>query len=170
MDRKAVHDQWERDRATFHALLDAATADGLRQRSRGTRWTNQQLLFHMMFGYLIVRVLLVLIRGFGRLPPGVSRAFAQLLGAATVPFDAVNYAGACGGALIGPHRIGTWMDHIIAALHRSLDTVSEEELRRGMHFPTRWDPFFRDYMTLADLYHYPGQHFDFHRHQLTLDG
>jgi hypothetical protein len=29
-----------------------------------------------------------------------------------------------------------------------------------MHFPTQWDPFFSDYMTLADVYRYPGQHFD----------
>ena len=32
-----------------------------------------------------------------------------------------------------------------------------------------WDPYFRDYMTLADVYHYATQHFDFHRRQLTLD-
>ena len=37
-----------------------------------------------------------------------------------------------------------------------------------MHFPTRWDPFFKDYMTLEDVYRYPGQHFDFHKRQLTV--
>ncbi|MGB9223141.1 hypothetical protein [Mycobacterium sp.] len=36
-----------------------------------------------------------------------------------------------------------------------------------MHFPSRWDPFFNDYMTLEDVYRYPGQHFDFHQRQLT---
>jgi hypothetical protein len=43
-----------------------------------------------------------------------------------------------------------------------------ERLERGMHYPTRWDPFFKDYMTLADVYLFPTQHFDFHRRQLTL--
>jgi hypothetical protein len=38
-----------------------------------------------------------------------------------------------------------------------------------MRFPTRWDPFFTDVMTLTDVYHYATQHFDFHRRQLTLD-
>jgi hypothetical protein len=38
-----------------------------------------------------------------------------------------------------------------------------------MHYPTRWDPFFGDFMTLADLYRFPTQHFDFHARQLTLD-
>jgi hypothetical protein len=35
-------------------------------------------------------------------------------------------------------------------------------LARSMRFPTSWDPFFTDVMTLADVYHYPTQHFDFH--------
>ena len=39
-----------------------------------------------------------------------------------------------------------------------------------MHYPTRWDPFFADYMTLADLYRFPTQHFEFHQAQLTLTG
>jgi hypothetical protein len=37
-----------------------------------------------------------------------------------------------------------------------------------MHFPTRWDPFFKDYMTLEGVYRYPGEHHDFHARQLTL--
>ena len=36
-----------------------------------------------------------------------------------------------------------------------------------MHYPTHWDLFFRDYMTLKDGYP-PGRHFDFHGFQLTL--
>ena len=36
-----------------------------------------------------------------------------------------------------------------------------------MSFPTRWDPFFTPTMTLAEVYHYPTQHFDFHRGQLS---
>jgi hypothetical protein len=38
-----------------------------------------------------------------------------------------------------------------------------------MHYPTRWDPFFNDYMTLVDICRYPGQHFDFHARQLTIN-
>jgi hypothetical protein len=39
-----------------------------------------------------------------------------------------------------------------------------------MSYPVRWDPFFKEFMTVADIYHYPSQHFDFHRRQLTLTG
>jgi hypothetical protein len=38
-----------------------------------------------------------------------------------------------------------------------------------MHFPVGWDPFFRDTMTLAEVYAYGPRHYDFHRAQLTLD-
>jgi hypothetical protein len=37
-----------------------------------------------------------------------------------------------------------------------------------MHFPVAWDPFFKDTMTLADVYHFGTQHFDYHRSQLSL--
>jgi hypothetical protein len=37
-----------------------------------------------------------------------------------------------------------------------------------MYYPTTWDPFFTGYMTLAALYRYPTQHFNYHRQQLTL--
>jgi hypothetical protein len=37
-----------------------------------------------------------------------------------------------------------------------------------MHFPVGWDPYFGDYMTMADVYHYPTQHYGHHRRQLTL--
>jgi hypothetical protein len=37
-----------------------------------------------------------------------------------------------------------------------------------MYYPSGWDPFFREYMTVAHLYHYPVQHFDWHARQLSL--
>jgi hypothetical protein len=49
----------EQARQTFHHLLDSATVAELSQPSNGTKWTNGQLLFHMLLGYLIVVRLLV---------------------------------------------------------------------------------------------------------------
>jgi hypothetical protein len=149
-------------------MFATSSREDLRRHSPGTRWTNQQLEFHLLFGYQIVRALLVLIHVFGHLPDPVSQTFARALNAATPAFDLANYLGSCGGGLLGPRRIQAWFDHIIAALHRSLDATSDADLARGMHYPTRRDPFFRDYMTLADLYRYPAQHFAFHQRQLTL--
>jgi hypothetical protein len=103
------------------------------------------------------------------LPDSVSHGFARLLNAATRPFDLINYYGPCGAALVyNRRRMGAKMDRVMAALQHKLARESDDALRRGMHFPTRWDPFFKDYMTLEDVYRYPGRHFGFHARQLTL--
>jgi DinB superfamily len=170
-DRRAIAAEMDQARQTFHGLLDHATDTGLRRRSNGTGWTNEQLLFHMLFGYLITRALLILARIFGRLPDGASKAFAQLLDAARTPFHLINYLGSCAGARVIPYsHMRSRFDQVITALERRLDSERDSDLRRGMHFPTTWDPFFTDYMTLADLYRYPTQHFNYHRQQLTLTG
>jgi hypothetical protein len=168
-DRAALRAEMDQARHDFRRLVGDATPADLRRPSDGTRWTNQQLLFHMLFGYLIVRALLVLVRVFGLLPDGASKTFARLLDSAHKPFDLVNYLGSCVGTRIIPprHMPGT-LDRVIAALQRHLERAPDSALRRGMHYPTTWDPFFADYMTLADIYHYPTQHFRFHQRQLTL--
>jgi hypothetical protein len=169
VDREIVHRDLERARETFRVLLATASHEDLSGLSNGTKWTNKQLLFHMLLGYLIIRALSILVRLFGRLPDGVSRAYARLLNGAARPFDAVNYLGSrLGGNTLSARRMGIMFDHVITKLHRRLDAESDADLARGMHYPTRWDPFFHDYMTLADVYRFPTQHFEFHRQQLTL--
>jgi hypothetical protein len=135
----------------------------------GTRWTNEQLLFHMVFGYMVVQRLLILVRLFGRLPDWVSGAYARILNAATTPFHAINYYGTCMAAsFYNRKRMGAKMDRTIAGLQQSMALADDEAVQRGMYFPTRWDPYFNDFMTLAELYRYPGRHYDHHRQQLTL--
>lgn len=150
--------------------MESADDNVLRRPSSGTRWNNRQLLFHMLLGYLIIRALLGLVRVFGRLPLVASRIYANVLNAATRPFDEVNFLGSyAAGHTVSPARMVVMFDHTVDKLHRRLDAETDADLARGMHYPTRWDPFFKDYMTLADVYHFPTQHYDFHRRQLTLD-
>jgi hypothetical protein len=153
----------------FHALLDHAGRSELRQGSNGTRWTNEQLLFHMLFGYLLVRNLLWLVRAFSRLPDEASRAFAAALNAATRPFHVVNYLGSLGGPyLLGRSGMARVMDHVTASLTSFMERSEAQRLERGMHFPTGWDPYFHDYMTVQDVLHYATVHYHHHRRQLTL--
>jgi hypothetical protein len=169
-DRQRIHAELERARADLHHLVSQATAVDLRRRTNGTRWTNGQMLWHMAFGYLLVRRLLPLVRLFGRLPEPFSRAFAAALNAGTRPFHHINYVGSVGGALVfhGP-RLTRQLDHSIDRLHRRLDAESDDALNLRMHFPVGWDPFFHDAMTLEQVYRYPSRHYDFHRAQLTLE-
>jgi hypothetical protein len=150
-------------------LLAATVDDDWRRRSSGTRWNNEQLLFYMVFGYMVVLRMLILVRLFGRLPRPISRGFAGILNAVTRPFDVVNFYGSCFAARVyNRKRMGAKLDRVIDGLQRSLTREHDNAFRRGMHYPTRWDPSFGDYMTLADIYRYPGQHYDHHRRQLTL--
>jgi hypothetical protein len=169
-DRQSIHAELERVRADLHHLVTGADAAALLRRTDGTRWTNGQMLWHMAFGYLIVRRLLPLVRLFGRLPDPFSRTFAAALNAGTRPFHTINYLGSVGGALVfhGP-RLTRQLDHTIDVLHRRLDAETEESMRRRMHFPVGWDPFFRDTMTLEEVYRYGTEHYNHHRAQLTLD-
>jgi hypothetical protein len=101
----------------FHQLVSTASPKDLRRRSNGTRWTNRQLLFHMVFGYIIVRTLLPLVHLLGRL--GWSRRFAGTLNALYRPFHVINYLGSCGGGrLLTPRRMAALMDITMTALQR----------------------------------------------------
>jgi DinB superfamily len=169
VDRRVISREMDEARARLHQLLADADAADLRRRSHGTRWTNEQLLLHMVFGYLIVRVLLRLVRLVSRLPAPVGRAWAGLLDSARRPFRVVNYWGSVAAARVFDHtRMGRLCDRTIAALQRHFEQEAETALRRGMPFPTSWDPYFTPYMTLADVYRYPTRHFEHHRRQLTL--
>lgn len=85
VDREAIYEDLRRVRVTFRRLVEASPED-LARPSSGTRWTNKQLLLHMLFGYLITRALIVLAGTFARLPARASQVFAGLLIAATGPF------------------------------------------------------------------------------------
>jgi hypothetical protein len=168
-DRADLAADLEDARVEFHRLLGVAGPDDWGRPTVATRWTNEQLLFHMVFGYMVTYRLLILMTVFDRLPDAVSRRFARVLNAAATPFDVINYYGSSAAALVyNRRRMGAKMDRVVAALQRTLAQEGDATWWRGMHFPTRWDPFFNDYMTLADLYRFPGQHFDFHSRQLTL--
>jgi hypothetical protein len=93
----------------------------------------------MLFGYLVVRALLVLVHIFRLLPDVTSKTFARLLDSARRPFHLINYLGSCAGALIiPPRRMPAMLDHVIAALQKHLQRETGSALRRGMHYPTTW--------------------------------
>jgi hypothetical protein len=170
VDRAAIADVLEWARRDLHALLAVATPDRLRARSNGTRWTNEQLLYHMVFGFLVVRRLLPLVRLVSRLPAPAGRGFARLLDAGTLPFHWVNYLGSCAGALVFDRdRMGWLCDRTIAGLIASLEREPETSLARGMPFPTGWDPYFTAFMAVEDVYRYPVLHYRHHRAQLSLE-
>lgn len=160
---------YRRANEDLDAWLGAATTVELHRKSDGTRWTNEELLFHMVFGYMVVRALLPLVRVVSRLPRPAGAAFAAALNAATRPFDAVNFWGSRAAALVyNRRRMSRKLGRTIQALSRRLEREGPASLGRSMPFPEKWDPFFKPVMTLHDVYAYPTLHFDFHAQQLSL--
>ncbi|WP_459383536.1 DinB family protein [Arthrobacter humicola] len=160
---------YSRARRHLDALLQDAAPKDLGRESTGTRWTNEELLFHMVFGYMVVRALLPLVHVVSRLPRPAGRAFAAVLNAGTGPFDVVNYWGSRAAARVyNRRRMSRKLDRTIAALSLRLEHENPQTLARSMPFPDRWDPFFTPLMKLSDVYAYPTLHFDFHAKQLSL--
>ena len=54
MQRRHLTAEMERAPVVFYQLLANATSAELRAATGGTKWTNEQLLFHMLFEYLLV--------------------------------------------------------------------------------------------------------------------
>jgi hypothetical protein len=160
---------YERNCRELEQWLASAPDVALRRRSAGTRWNNEELLFHMVFGYMVVQALLPLVRFFGMLPPPFSRAFAWLLNAGTAPFDVVNYLGSKAAARVfNRKRMAAKLRRVTHSLTRRMERETAAAMARGMSFPDRWDPFFTPWMSLEDVYAYPIEHFDFHATQLSL--
>ena len=127
----------DRARIEFEQLLGKASPASLRRRSDGTRWTNRQLLFHMLFGYLIVRTLMPLVHAFGRRPDSWSRRFAAILNAGQRPFHVINYVGSWGGGEVLPKStMIKLMEQTIHSLQHKLDA----KLRRAWRSPCTSQP------------------------------
>jgi hypothetical protein len=124
-----------RARSTMHDLIATADRAGLQRRSTGTRWTNQQLLFHIPFGYLLIRRLRPLVLLLSRLPPPVQRGFAASLNAGTRPFHVINYLGSAAAGTVPPARtIAAWTDTTITAMDRGIiHHLARRRLRPGRY-------------------------------------
>ena len=169
MDPLQIDAEMRRAQAEFHQLITNASPDDLRRPTDGTRWTDRQLLFHIVLGYGVVLALLPLVRALGRL--GHSRGFAATLNAGRRPFHWINYVGPCVAAgLLAPRAMTALLDRTIGSLRRCLAAETERTLAMTMHMPTDWDPYFTPTMSVLDVYHFGTQHFDHHRRQLTLPG
>lgn len=167
--REEIVAGYTRVRRNLDTWLGSATSVDLHRKSNGTRWTNEELLFHMVFGYMVVRALLPLVHVVSRLPRPVGRAFAAVLNAGTRPFDMVNYWGSRAASLFNNRRrMGRKLEKTLSSLSRRLEHERTSSLSRSMAFPDRWDLFFAPLMTLNEVYAYPTLHFDFHANQLNL--
>ncbi|HEX2244218.1 MAG TPA: DinB family protein, partial [Gammaproteobacteria bacterium] len=72
-----------------------------------------------------------------------------------------------GGRLLTRRALRTTFDWVYVRILQQLDALPEDELQRGMYYPDRWEPLFREYMTLEDIFRYPTLHFQSHRQHIA---
>ncbi len=166
--RDSIMAEYAAAQATFHTLLDSMSDDDLKRQSRNPGWKNGQILFHMTLGFMVVSAIIPLVRFWARLPKGFSKVFASILNAFTGPFNWVNGIGARGGGrFFRGKRLGRRFDKTYASMLRKLNSVKDDEWRRGMYFPEKWGGLFKKYMTLEDVFRFPTVHFRFHLDQIA---
>jgi hypothetical protein len=153
----------------YLAILKAALPEELDLPTDGTAWTNRQLLFHMLLGQRVTRMVIVVMAAFSRLPPGASRAWAAGMSAVTPLYHRLNWlAAVVGGRLFTVARMGRQMEAVTGKILHFYDHASPLELRRGMTIPPSWDPYFSTWMDRAELMTWAPMHYRHHRGQLTL--
>lgn len=166
--KDVIRTEFESTRTVFHELLDALSENDLRRQSRNQGWTNGEILAHMTFGFIVLNALLPMARVWGHLPKLTSKLFAGVLNAFTAPFNWINELGArLQSRVFTYRRIGAVYDWVHFSLMKQLSSIKEDEWERGMHYPTRWDSNFSDFMTIEKLFHYPIIHFHFHLEQIA---
>jgi len=123
----------------------------------------------MLFGYLIVRTLLILVRALPGRPAAFPSSSQQSSTRPRRPFTLLTTWDPSAARESSAHSgMNKTFDLVVAHFVTSLEKDPDSQLRRGMHFPVGWDPYFQEYMTIEDVYHYATLHYDYHRRQLTL--
>jgi hypothetical protein len=150
-------------KASFHSVVDHLPDSSWIKTSANPPWTNGQVLFHITLAFILLPFLLPLARVFGRLPPILSKLFAGLLDLGTTLFNWANGLGPRAGGLVFTRtRLLKKYDSLHLYAVNNLHGLDSSELQRGMFYPRKWDPMFRDFMTLADLFRYPAMHMEHH--------
>jgi hypothetical protein len=157
----------EAARQEFHDMVASTAGQSWTKPSHNPGWTNGQLLFHVLLGFLLVLPLTSMLVFFGHLPAVCSRIFAATLNLSTPLFNGINAVGPRAGArLLGQEGLINKFDQVHRAILERLEHARPGEWASAMHYPTRWDPRFKTPMHLEDLFRYPVDHLRDHRDQL----
>ena len=168
-DRAAIALELEGARSTFRALVEGASPEDLARPSNGTRWTNRQLLFHMLFGYRVVRALVPLVKVVSRLPPSIGRGLRRSSQCRNPPFQLHQLLGLSLGfaPLLQPKH-----DSDVRCRNQSPPASTRSgtrgELRSLDGLSGALGPLLQGHHDAGECVLLPTQHFDFHRRQLTL--
>ena len=165
--RARLRSDLEAVRGEFHAMAASISEREWTEPSQNPGWTNGEIVFHILLGFILVVPLARLLVFFDHLPALCSRIFSEILNLSTPIFNRFNAMGPRAGArLLGRAGIITKFDQVHDAILSQLDRARPSDWAAAMNYPTRWDPRFQTRMDLAALLRYPVDHLRHHRDQL----
>src|SRR5262245_30952366 len=133
-----IRDELEATGGQFHALFGSLSAADWDEPSRNRAWTNGQLIFHMLFAFMLIPSLFRLVRFWSHLPDRYSRALARVLALSTPLFNRVNALGPRGqAAIFGRRRAESIYDSVHRSMLRKVDSIVDDDWGRGMNYPRR---------------------------------
>jgi hypothetical protein len=165
-----VVEKLETTRIQFIEIAENISEEELKRISKNIGWTNNEILAHILFGFIITNVLLPGVIIFGNLPKVLTQPFAMLLNSLTKPFNFINKLGArAQGKVFTEKRLVYLIDKTIKSIENRVKHIKNEDWQKGMYYPNKWDSNFDEFMTLEKLMNYPKNHFEFHKTQLLLN-
>jgi hypothetical protein len=143
--RALLRSELEAARDEFRVMAASISEQAWTEPSGNPGWTNGQVLFHVLFGFILVLPLANILVFFGHLPALCSRIFAWILDFSTPLFNRVNAAGPRAGArLLGRPGVIRQFERVHMAILRRLERTRPRDWTLEMHYPTRWDPCFQN--------------------------
>ncbi len=124
--RTRLRSELEAVRGEFHAMVASISEREWAEPSQIPGWTNGQIVFHILLGFILVVPLARLLVFFGRLPAPCSRIFAGILDLLTPLFNRINAMGPRAGA----RRLGR--AGIIIKFDQILDPFSDGSIERAL--------------------------------------
>ena len=165
--REHLRCELEAARREFYDMVTSISEPWWAKPSHNPGWTNGQLLFHVLLGFILVLPLAGILLFFGHLPAVCSRTFAAILNFSTPLFNRINAVGPRAGAfLLGRAGLISKFDQVHGRILERLERVRPGDWALAMHYPTRWDPRFKTPMHMEDLFRYPVDHLRHHQQQL----
>ena len=166
--RRQLRADLETARQEFHVMVAMVPNEAWTAPSKNPGWTNGQLLFHILLGFILVRPLASLLVLFGHLPGSWTRGFARLLDSSTPLFHRINAIGPRAAArILGRTGVLRKFDQVHRGVLARLERVQPSQWSLIMRYPVHWDlARFREEMRLEDLFRYPVSHLRHHRSQL----
>jgi DinB superfamily len=122
--RARLRSDLEAARQEFHEMVGSISEQRWDKPSHNPGWTNGQLLFHVLLGFILVLPLAGILIFFGHLPAVCSRIFAAILNFSTPLFNRINAVGPRAGArLVGRAGLISKFDRVHEAILERLERV-----------------------------------------------